>query len=156
MLKLATSMHFNCTIYCIWLYPWDHVLWSLAFMFYSAVLRTRYWRISSEVDQLLLKVTDCYRGQCGVIRLVFCLRQRLEILSILPGFSGLSAWLSSCSSSLSPAGWTDRQKLQHAGGRGLTWGATTLLQSLQMESKWHNAPYCYIKEISSSLVKLGA
>lgn len=47
-----------------------------------------------------------------------------------------------------PCWATDRPKQWCAGEGGLIpKGSFRGLQSLQMESKWHNAPYCFIKEM---------
>lgn len=75
---------------------------------------------------------------------VCCTSARFSLQALLAQQHFLPCWVN------------DRQLWWYPGGGSLTWRAAPWLQSFQIESKGHNAPYCCIKEISTSLIKLGA
>lgn len=136
-------------------------------MFYSAVLRPLcHWRISSQVDQLPRKVTPCHRRQRQSVELfdkalVSGNSWRWETFGMLRECEegapvGWSAFLAQPSSSGPLLGdWQAIVSVSRWKGPYLK-GHSLALQSLRMESKWHDAPYCCIKEICPSLVKPGA
>lgn len=142
-------------------HPRDRALNPAPSMFYSAVLRPL-----SLTEELVRRLTSCHwKLLPAPVALSMELLDKALFRAIAGGgkcsvFSGsagaLSGWLSPQSCSRSPAGQLTDEHCCKRVEEAFTWRATPLLQSLQMESKWHNAPHCCIKEISPLLVKLGA